>query len=482
MRTHSDRLVQTLVSAIATENWSQALSLALEQWRDVRSAQLADLVDRIGMRVTTAPAADTNMQPWWVEHAHPYDPAVVSPLLQRVVVRMRSSDGTWAAMSDRWSASSIIAALAHEPELPQHRNWIERLVAILTWPDDPRVSRVLAEWLASHELLVRPPVFPIVYGEIADRLVQLGDVRVLPHLAAFLDDPTPGIRHQRELVERVHAALAQLRPRAADPELPEVPIDSRLEELWRAVGDHPSDLGARGVLGDALVAVGDARGELIALQLAPDAGDRTARNEKRLLDMWWEPWLGPVAAIAVRDGSEFRNGMLEVLRVGYPGTPLRAWAAARGHRELRTVHTVRSFRVPPIQYARFVTSIEHLQRVQVHGRETLLELAALGVRLSITSLEYSQPADRANVLLPSAIEAIRAFAPCAPRLEDIVLEPLQLEAELDVLVAVLPSLFPALVAIGLAAPSRVAARELAARFTGNALVSVIQRSRVTDPE
>ncbi|MEO8703140.1 MAG: hypothetical protein ABI867_24050 [Kofleriaceae bacterium] len=463
--------MQTLASAIESASWPLALDLALAKWRETRTPELADLIDRIGAHCGSPPPRDAPLHAWWIEHAAPYDPAMITPLLDRVTLRLRSSDGTWAVMRERWIANPIIAALALQPELPQSRNWIERLAAILTWPDDPRVARVLADWLTSHEIQVRSPAFAAVYGAIADRLVQLADVRVIRTLEAFLGDPTPSFRDQSKLVERVYDSIDEVTQHDG-PALPSV-FASGLDELWQAVGDQPGDLGARVVLGDALVAAGDARGELIALQLAPDGGERTARGIKRLLETWWEAWLGPVAAIAVRDGTEFRNGMLEVLRAGYPGTPLRAWTVSVGHRELRTVHTVRCARVDPVAYARFVATIEHLQVLQIDARESLLELARLHARLPITVLEYSQPADRVDELLPSALETLRGFAPCAPRLGRIVLDPEQLDSDLVAIATGLPALFPELRRIEIPAPSRVAARELAARFAAVPLVVIV---------
>ncbi len=477
-----------LALAIADSSWPLALSLALERWREARSPQLAELVDRIGARCGSPPPADADAQRWWIEHAQPYDPAMVTPLLDRVALRGRPSDGTWAAMRERWPDSAIVAALAQEPGLPQHRSWIERLVVMLAWPDDPRMARVLAGWLAGHEIYVRTPAFGVVYGAIADRLAALGDVRVVPRLAAFLEDAGAGFRDQRALVELVKDALEQRGPVPEDPELAELvaglaPAGADLDRLWREVGDHPGDLGARIVLGDALVEAGDPRGELIALQIAMEAEpadparDRRARRVKRLLDTWWSHWLGELAAIVVRDGTELRNGMLEVLRAGQPSTPPWAWAAVRGHRELRTVHTVRPFRVPPVEYARFVTGIEHLRTLGVDAPETLLELGRLGARLPIASLEYTPGSPRLDSPLPPVVETFRAFAPAAPELSHLALAPAPLGAELDALAAALPSLFPRLGAIELVAPSRVAARELAERFAGVPLVGVTDERR-----
>ena len=481
--THSPPLVDRLSRAIADSRWPLALAESLECWRETRSPQLADLVDRLGARCGSPPPADADLQRWWIERARPYDPEMVTPLLDRVAVRMRTSDGTWSAMRERWPGNPLVPILDAEQGIPQHRNWLERLLAMLAWPDDPRTARVLAGWLASHELYVHTPAFAVVYGAIADRLAALGDVRVVPMLDAFLGDAAVGYRDQRALVERAKAALDGRAPISEDAELAALaaglaPTGADLDRLWREVGDHPGDLSARTVLGDALSAAGDPRGELIALQLAlaaEDTGharDRRARRVKRLLDAWWPHWLGELAAIALRDGSEFRNGMLEVLRVGQPSAPPRAWAAAHGHRELRTVHTLRPLRASPVEYARFAAGIEHLRTLQVDAPGTLLELGKLGAHLPLTSLEYLQGRDRPGEVLPPLVEAFRAFAPAASELEHVQLATAPLGAELDALVPELRSLFPRLHAIELLAPSRVAVRELTDRFASVPLVTI----------
>jgi hypothetical protein len=301
-----------------------------------------------------------------------------------------------------------------------------------------------------------------VYGEIGVRLGDLGDARALPLLATA----PPGA-----LVDAVRHRLEQP-PVPDDPQLTALSAavgvaGAELGPLWRAVADRPDDLGARTVLGDALVAAGDARGELISLQLAPHDAKRD-RRINRLLDAWWEHWLGPIRPLVVR--TEFRNGMLEVLHLGRPLIPQRVWDAARGHRELPTVHTVRlhpSSHVQPVEYARFVASLPHLATLEVDAPETLHELGTLTAP-RLHTLVYTHPSQRLDV--PPVLETFRTFAPGAPALAHITLDPVALGTELDGLVAALPSLFPQLRAIELVAPSRVATRELAERFASAPLV------------
>ncbi len=467
--------MQSLVTAISDENWSAALELALAGWRTTRQPQLAQLIDHVGQQLYV-PLPEHELQQTWCARALPYNPAHVSTLVAHVTVKLRGSEGTWAALAERWSSSELVKALAAGPALPQHRNWLERLLAILTWPDDPRISATLADWLTSHEVLVRSPEFDLVYGAIADRLVALGDPRVVPQLAAFLADPAPGFREQRALVARVHAALGQL-SNVDDPAIAAAitALAARTAErdaLWT----QPA---ARGVLADALVAIGDPRGELITLQRAieQEAAAEPARDPRtkrvgKLLDAWWDHWLGgALASLIVRDGTVFAGGMLAQIRVGYPTTPLRAWAAARGHRELASVETVLVGRVPAIEYAHFVAALPNLVTLEVDQPATLDELAWIEAVLPITTLAYVRAATLTGVIKPS-LETFGAFAPSAPNLARVVLAPGPLADELDGLVAALPGLFPHLAAIELLATSRVAARDLTAQFAGVPLVTI----------
>lgn len=474
--------MQRLATAISDEDWPNALEIALEAWRANRSPDVARLIDLLGLQIRT-PLGEHDLQQTWIERAVPYDAAMVSPLLAHVTVRMRGSDGTWARLCERWATSDLVTALATEPGLPQHRNWFERLLAIMTWPDDPRISSVLAEWLTGHEVFVRSPAFDVIYGAIAERLVALADPRILPQLAAFLADSAPGFRNQRELVARVHAALVSQVPGLVDEQAISTAIaelvarDADCSAMWRA--GQPRDLVQRAVLGDALVAIGDPRGELITLQLAIErepaadpARDPRVKRVTKLLDGWWDHWLGSaLAALIVRDGTVFRNGMLEVIRVGYPTTPQRAWVAARGHRELASVQTVLVGRVPAIEYARFVTSLPQLSTLEVDQPETMRELARIGTALPIETLVYVQAAALAGTVAPS-VETFRMIGPIAPHLERIVLAPERIADELVDLVAALPEIFPRLAAIELPAPSRVAARALTAQFASVPLVTI----------
>ncbi|HLL21140.1 MAG TPA: hypothetical protein VK427_03365 [Kofleriaceae bacterium] len=413
--------MQEVVGAIAEQRWGVALVQALERWRETRAPQVGRLIELLGARVGV-PTTETG----WRE---PYDPERVTPLVTRIAVGMRSSDDAWSAVRERWAATPLVAALDREPAMPQQRNWLERVFALLSWPDDPRIAPVLADWLTTPEPLVRSPAFDIVFGAIADRLVALDDARVIPQLDAFLEDHDGGYRDQRGLVERVRAALVM----RSDDDLEVAAAVARLEEadgeitsLWKGVAERAADRDARSVLGDALAAAGDPRGELFGLQSASEGGGDDPRRGKRiarLVDTHWEQWLGSaLASLIVRDGSELRRGMLEVIRVGYPTTPPRAWRLARGHRELAAVHTILVGRVPPVAYAELVVTLPHLVTLEVDHPETLQALARIARPLVIETLIYRRVAQPIGVW-PNTAASFRELAAVAPQLQRVAIDP-----------------------------------------------------------
>ena len=111
---------------------------------------------------------------------------------------------------------------------------------------------------------------------------------------------------------------------------PAVRTDIDEAELWRDVARDPDDLGPRNVLADYLVERRDRRGELIAAQLSTQP--RAMQRAEHLLAKHWYEWLGDVALVITRRGSEFRGGMLETIHVGMHRRRPWAYGAIRGHR------------------------------------------------------------------------------------------------------------------------------------------------------
>lgn len=137
--------------------------------------------------------------------------------------------------------------------------------------------------------------------------------------------------------------------------------------LWQQIAQHPDDDAPRIVLGDVLLASGDPRGLLFALQLSRTRhrGRGAELRVERLIRRHGPAWFGDLAAILVREGNVFRRGMLEQIRVGHTTTPDEAWTKALGHRELGAVRSLARAHAPPVHYARLAASLPHLRSIDV---------------------------------------------------------------------------------------------------------------------
>lgn len=82
----------------------------------------------------------------------------------------------------------------------------------------------------------------------------------------------------------------------------ENPVTDSIAELYAEVYAHPDDDQVRRVLADALMAVGDPRGELILFQLEPDKDYH--RRAMRLVQQHGMTWLGPLRDMVVPLGYE----------------------------------------------------------------------------------------------------------------------------------------------------------------------------------
>ena len=165
---------------------------------------------------------------------------------------------------------------------------------------------------------------------LGEQLARIGDVRVVPLLEVASTRRTI----EPAIFTTLLAALAGVQRRPADVErlLAIVDEPTQIEQLWQRAA-HDRD--ARGVLADALVAHGEARGTYLAL--ARSGNPSHARKAARLLVKNWERWLGSdLALVAVHDGTELHDGMIEVLRAGPTsrrrghGTPSSATTSLRG--------------------------------------------------------------------------------------------------------------------------------------------------------
>jgi len=170
----------------------------------------------------------------------------------------------------------------------------------------------------------------------------------------------------------LHARCASYSTTVAQPAR-----DDALDALLREVHARPDADDARLVLADALLARGDPRGELIALQLAAPGDDRQRGRIEQLLREHARRWLGALRHVIYR--ARFARGFLARLELNGRWTASeQGWAEHAVDPRLATVEDLIPGRsVGPI-YARFVTSpaMTALRRIEVFDRPTLDALRA----------------------------------------------------------------------------------------------------------
>jgi uncharacterized protein (TIGR02996 family) len=418
---------------LAGGEWRDALARALELWRARPDPELADLVDAIAAHCMSEREAGKRMHGWWIELAADYDPGTVAALATTASFRSGAPIRweTFRARNPGRIAHAMIAANAipGSPKLwdVAYLDLVERLIAVAVWPRDPRTATILVDWWTAGVVVDTVAAMRVFYGAIAEQLIAIGDVRVVSRLTASLADraePTAGWNAlRRELVEPVLAALR--RPVVSDPRIAAAraiaarAVSDPAQPLWEEVARHPRELGPREVLADFLVARGDPRGELIALQMS--GGRRAGERANRLLAEHWTRWLGDLAHVLTRRGTEFRNGMLEVVRVGMDRTPDWAYDRIGGHRELATVQAVRTHCVEAETFARFVDELPHVpELVELDAPAHVDALARHRPAWPIRRLEYRQNSMYYKAAdWPALGETATAIARVMPALEEI---------------------------------------------------------------
>lgn len=212
--------------------------------------------------------------------------------------------------------------------------------------------------------------------------------------------------------------------------------------MWAQVALHPDDDGPRLALADALLEIGDPRGELITMQcLHPDP-----QRERALLDAHWDAWLGPLAPIVARRGSAFVRGMLEIVTLQRSRAALEV---ARGHRELRVVRVLRSLGVAPPDLVAFAFALERPPRTfEIRTRDVIPLLQLRTRHFPIVELELVESDPRPLVLPAMQLSRI------VPDVEQLWLD--ATPPDLAKVCRLLPSLLPRLQHVWLSARAEAA--------------------------
>ena len=323
-------------------------------WRATRAAAIADAIDALtdaALAGWEPPAARTNLafQAAWL--AALGDDAQRGWAARALVWQLPGSDG------DQRSAACC-----------------ERLHALRAAPADPRIGRAAVE-------LIGQPLQILGNAGVLDAIVVV--------LAAHGDDRTAAIAARRletadpadaSLIRLVRAAQPAARRAATPAELarfaarraPAPAAQAQIDTLVHEVHARPDADDARLVLADALLAHGDPRGELIALQLAGAADDRKLDRVDQLLREHGKGWLGSLREVTYR--ARFARGFLARLELNGRWTATeQGWARHVCDPVLATVEDLIPGRSVGQVYARFVTSpaLAALRRIEVFDRPTL---------------------------------------------------------------------------------------------------------------
>jgi uncharacterized protein (TIGR02996 family) len=398
-----------------------ALEALLRAWRELRAPELGDLIERIStLAAATRPpltgATQSAFDERWRARASEADAVELGALLPSLLrgdsyqARRRLKLLAHHAPDPRL-ASTLAAAIRHPPYVSGSTSSFWRtLHAVLVDCADPRVLAALEpDGSAGGERT-----------SMAERLEgwRRRSVATMQQRLAALPCALPP--EQRERLAAIEALLGERERSQAR---------RSGDELLAEVYAEPSDRVRRQVYADFLLERGDPRGELIALQLADGRGQLDRAGQRRIRALLREhqlTWLGPLAPVLVRAGSEFRNGFL---------TSARIRQGARGLAELReqpswaTVETL-EYAPPDFVDAPQLRALRSLRWTE----SQLLAAAELGPDLpSISELvvearERERYYDRAPLThaLPPMFE-VRRWLPGLRRIELVTeLEPLAL--------------------------------------------------------
>jgi len=169
---------------------------------------------------------------------------------------------------------------------------------------------------------------------------------------------------------------------------------AHIDAMFEAVWDAPADLVRRRVLADALLEVGDPRGEFIALQFETSA--RARKRAQKLLDRHRRHFLGSLAGVLITGSDVWRHGFVVEGAVRLMGehVELHAWATVErlvGHlspsapRELGSIHlkSLRQLQLVPVEVDRYggydfngrthVTALNRVRACLGSARQRVLE-------------------------------------------------------------------------------------------------------------
>lgn len=285
---------------------SGALDELLTVWADVRSPELAEVIEaliasqpREPLRGPTRKARRAE----WIEMVERRDPLDL-PRLMDSLTTFLCGDATklleWLAelRPNPLLGSRLLGLVLEPPENYQGQRQVkfwDQLVSVMRRSADPRAREPLRECVGRLQKIASHNGLTGVQARLLPRLEQ--------YLGAVdgLDTTLP-----KEEVEACRRLAARLKARN------DTGPEDRAEALLKQVYAAPADDDLRMVLADALTEAGDDRGELIVIQMREASGETLSREMRRrqreLLTMYGRTWLGAIEPALQKSELAYRRG------------------------------------------------------------------------------------------------------------------------------------------------------------------------------
>lgn len=283
------------------------LELLCRAWRMRKNVRIAELAELLEMRVPETPAADLarELADRRVAALRPAVRSIADVSAGQAADRLKQV--IWRDPRTSWLLLDFLAKPAWR-SLPAVTCWkacLDEIVAI----GDPRISEPLAELGDRYTAVIPTSVGVKVQKLITTAVKQLRDAP--PWLE--LDDACNALCDQ---------IAAQLGPEVATQQAKHKGARVAYErhaDFLAAIFATPDDDGPRIVYADWLTEIGDARGELINLQLARAQGrtDETSRaREYEILEPRnAEKWLGAIAPVVFDNDQVYARGFTSYARL-----------------------------------------------------------------------------------------------------------------------------------------------------------------------
>jgi uncharacterized protein (TIGR02996 family) len=315
--------IEDAIERVNANDLEGALAALVEAWRARRLPALAEVIDELTERLSAG-----------------------RPPLRWV--RIDDAIDTWREHQTSESERGRVLSML----LDKNNRLKDAMIAdVLDWQADPRVAMVLVSVAEVAETLWWVPKHASIWKRVFARLVEIGDIRIVPRLQALAERTSTKATEKRigrlaaECLPRLAAAAATLASSEAETSAlarlrrslaPSRQAAKSAEELLAAVYADPDSDEPRLVYADFLTERGDPRGELIVLQIEGARRPLTveeSRREAALLAPNVRTWLGPLEpAIFGEHHTRYERGFVVACAVEAVPPPLvdhPAWATVR---------------------------------------------------------------------------------------------------------------------------------------------------------